>query len=591
MAKSKYKEPIRKLTPANHRAILNFLNDAVRAEDLVYGRQSTAHVHPAETHPEHIAVKKKQILELRVADAIMKCRVERFPLGFTNIRDLLEAEVINERVIGVLISCLGSSTMGEWDDFPLPIPLRGKMTYTGVLHAALLKNGKVLFITADETTLLWNPEDTTAATFEDPVNQPRSMPGGYPLLCGHHVHLSDSDGSLLAVGGGGYGPDPLAKAGYIFVPDTKTWTRTANDMEEHKWYPTAVSLGGNRVLVTCGNTAGHMEIFDENSKTFQPVSGDDYRFPNLYPGLHLLPNNSIFYSRTGWGTATAGAGGVALAVGQSLGGRRPAYFTFDSPNSLSGTWQEIQTAAESRVKGMSVLLLSPTPPFVRILVMGGSDVNTNDHYEILDASVLSPGSSFDPPVPFPDGEHRSLCSGVLLPDGKLFVCGGIQSPNSRCTLFDPVSNTWSDMATLASVRDYHSVAILLPSAKVMVAGWNNTTIEIYSPPYLFDGPQPTISSAPNTVHHGSTFTIESPDADTIVKVVFVRPMAVTHQTDSEQKVIELLPFVHDHVNPTRITLTAPDGGHPHPIAQRGHYMMFAINNLGVPSVAKWVYLH
>jgi hypothetical protein len=57
-------------------------------------------------------------------------------------------------------------------------------------------------------------------------------------------------------------------------------------------------------------------------------------------------------------------------------------------------------------------------------------------------------------------------------------------------------------------------------------------------------------------------------------------------------VIELLPFAHDAMNPNRINLRAPNGGgHPHPMAPRGNYMMFAINNLGVPSVASWIYLH
>lgn len=75
-----------------------------------------------------------------------------------------------------------------------------------------------------------------------------------------------------------------------------------------------------------------------------------------------------------------------------------------------------------------------------------------------------------------------------------------------------------------------------------------------------------------------------------MKFVMVRPMAVTHQTDTEQKVLEL-PAVHDHVTPTRFTLTAPHGGHPHSLAQQGYYMLFAINSNGVPSVARWIYLH
>jgi hypothetical protein len=39
-----------------------------------------------------------------------------------------------------------------------------------------------------------------------------------------------------------------------------------------------------------------------------------------------------------------------------------------------------------------------------------------------------------------------------------------------------------------------------------------------------------------------------------------------------------------------LTVTAPDGSAPHSLAQQGYYMMFALNNHGVPSVATWIYL-
>ncbi len=84
--------------------------------------------------------------------------------------------------------------------------------------------------------------------------------------------------------------------------------------------------------------------------------------------------------------------------------------------------------------------------------------------------------------------------------------------------------------------------------------------------------------------------ISSPEAETITKVVLVRPMAVTHQTDSEQKVIEMANR-HDHANPSQILVTAPNGLHPHSQAQKGYYMIFAVNAQGVPSEAKWIYLH
>jgi hypothetical protein len=586
------------IRPSVHRLMLQFLNEAVRAEDLMYGMPTRTHVHPSEVHPEHHdRHKPHEIIKSEVAKKIIEFREWKYPLGFRHWRELLEIRDFHLGYLDDLISQFSNAVIGQWNDFPVDIPRRGDGTMDGVVHAILLKTGKVLFITADQTTLLWNPEDTSPATFENPSNQPHTMPGGYSQICGHHTQLSDSKGSVLSVGGGGYGPNPIAKAGYIFDPETQTWHRTANDMVQNKWYPTAVSLAETgKVLIASGKSNdGDMELFDEYSETFQPITGDDMIFPNLYPGLHILPQGRIFYSRTGFGTAGAGPGGTAIddptVSPNFLEGKRPAYFTFNAAYT-GGTWQKITQSPVNRVKGMSVMLLRSTAPYVRILVLGGVDNLTNDTYEIFDASILTPASAFGPPEPVPDGQHRTLCSGVLLPDGNLFVCGGIASVNSPCTQFNNETNTWSAMASLPSIRDYHSTAILLPSGKVMMAGWMNAKIEVYSPPYLFKGPRPEITSAPSLVHHNAEFIIESPQAASLVKVVFVRPMAVTHQTDSEQRVIEVLPFIHDHVNPTQIKLRAPDGGgHPHPMAPRGHYMMFAIDVNGVPSVAKWIYLH
>lgn len=582
-----------KLELAAHRRILSFLNDAIVAEDLVY--EKVAPIHEGEFHeenPEELNPKRKKILDVEIAKEIIECRDQEYPLGFRNLKEVLSIAVFDRRHLDVLLHHFSSMFFGSWSVFPQNIPRRGPGGYDGVVHAALLHTGKVLFITADETTLLWDPEDTTPSTFENPLNQPHQIPdaaSGYSVLCGGHSFLSD--GRLLVAGGGGYGPHAKAKWGYKFEPTSKTWTRTSGSMVHNRWYPTVLTIGDQRVgnghelLVTCGHGGGDMEIYDEASDSFTEVTlGDDKPFPSLYPGLHLLPNHSIFYTRTGW--ASAGAGG-----GKFSGDDQSGYFVFTGSN--TGLWNSIAPVSPSmpdRTKGMSVMLLSNTAPYVRILVVGGSDSSTNNTYEIIDATSLSPALNWGPSMAFPDGEHRSLCSAVLLPDGNVFVCGGIQRTNSPCTLFNPQTNSWSAMAALPSIRDYHSVALLLPSGKVMMAGWNNTAIEIYSPPYLFNGARPVISSAPTLVHHGQSFVIESPDASSIVKVVLVRPMAVTHQTDTEQKVLEM-PYIHDHANPVRLTLTAPHGGHPHSLAQQGYYMMFAINNSGVPSVAKWIYLH
>ena len=581
------------LDAPRHRRILSFINGAVRPEDLMFekvfvGGEGDLHEDGDGQGPR---APREKLLDPEIARRVVELRDREFPLGFRHIREAQNAGVLDRGALEFLFHFFSRAFYGEWNAFPQPIPRRGPGSYDGIVHAALLHTGQVLFITADETTLLWDPEDVSPSTFEDPVNQPHLMPAGYSQLCGHHVFLSD--GKLLSVGGGGYGHNALAKWGYRFDPVAKSWARTAGPMSDSRWYPTAVALGDEpgRVLVACGHGHGQMDIYDETTDAFTPLAaGDTKTFPELYPGMHLLPNHTIFYSRTGWASAGAGSGPFS-----SPSDDQSAYFTLTGAN--TGVWNDIApfgAGQPDRSKGMSVLLLSKNSPYVRVLVLGGADPSTNHTYELIDVTSLSPATDWGPSLAFPDGEHRSLASGVLLPDGNVFVCGGIQNTNSPCTMFRPATDTWSPMAALPSVRDYHSAAMLLPSGKVMMAGWNNTTIEIYSPPYLFRGPRPVISSAPPLVHHGQEFIVETPppDGKSIVKVVLVRPMAVTHQTDSEQKVIELdWSPNHDHAHPKKLRLRAPHGGHPHSLAQRSYYMMFAINDRGVPSEAKWIYLH
>lgn len=575
-----------------HRRILQAINNAIRPEDLLAPEPAIPHVEipgfalgvPAEDDhgPEPVdreaeeKRKRERSAKLKFAAEILNFRDGHFPLGLRHISELAVADLLDIRRFTDLFVHLSHLNMGQWADFPIDIPRRGNGTRDGVIHAAMCHNGKVLFITADETTLLWNPNNTAPSTFEDPTNQPHLMQNGYSQLCGHHVFLSS--GKLLSVGGGGYGYNSQANAGYVFTPATKTWARTSNNMSEAKWYPTAVALGDERVLVTCGDRGGDMDIYNEATDTFATATGDERGFPNLYPGMHLLPSHSIFYTRTGWGNA--GTGGSPSNDPQS------AYFSFSGPN--SGAWTNIQNASANRTKGMSVLLLSSSPPYVRIMAIGGVGGDRNT-YEIADVTSLSGATSWGPATPFPDGIDRSLASAVLLPNGNIFVAGGTTSPNSPCSMYNPTTGAWSALAALPSVRHYHSVALLLPSGQVMMAGWENAKIEIFSPPYMFAA-RPTISSAPSLVHHGRTFAISSPQAETITKVVLVRPMAVTHQTDTEQKVIEMANR-HDHANPSQIQVTAPNGLHPHSMAQKGYYMMFAVNAEGVPSEGKWIYLH
>jgi hypothetical protein len=535
---------------AIHRRILNFLNEAIQPADLIYEKLPPPNPEMDHDHEEGdiheitrqgLKQDRRRILDPEIATEIIAYRDREYPLGFRNVAELRKLKRLDTSALDLLLYNFSNVFYGSWSTFPQNIPRRGPGGYDGVVHAALLHTGKVLFITADETTLLWNPDDTSPGTFEDPVNQPHLTPdaaAGYSVLCGGHSFLSD--GRLLVVGGGGYGPHAKAIWGYKFDPTSRTWTRTTGSMVHHRWYPTVLTLGDQRlgdsheVLVVCGHGTGDMEIYDEATDSFREVTyGDTKSFPSLYPGLHLLPDHNIFYSRTGWGNAGPGGGPIS-------GDDQSAAFALTGAS--TGAWTDIAPVTPSmpdRTKGMSVMLLSSTAPRVRIMVLGGSDPSNNNSYEIIDASALSTTTTWGTSTSFPDGEHRSLASAVLLPDGTVFVCGGISTNNSPCALFNPRTNSWSAMAALPSVRDYHSVALLLPSGQVAMAGWDNTTIEIFNPPYLYHGARPVITSAPSSVQRGQTFEIASPDSATIDRVILARPMAVTHQTDTEQRILEM----------------------------------------------------
>lgn len=573
-------ELVRNLAPAHHRRILEFVNDAGSPFDLMTSPVRPMSAEQMADMSSGAAGMQQQVklMDAKSAQAVFNLREREYPAGFTNIRQIIALANIN--ILG-LIQWLSDSMFGSWQTLPYIIPRQGGGSVS-IVHAALLHTGKVLFLD-DGPTPIWDPTDEVNPQFEFPITNP-----DYSLTCSGHSFLST--GNLLVVGGGGFGPRAGANKGFKFDPVAKTWTKTAGDMSKVRWYPTAVTTGDGRMLVVGGwNENGTLqndiEIYDESSDSFVTMSGATLGFPNLYPGLHLLPNNTLVYSRTGWGHA---AGAPPASLDSS------SYLQFAGPT--VGTWSPIAPSTINRCKGMSVMIYRNTCPHTRILVVGGCDSlggGINSAAEMLDASFLSPVSAWTLTAPLPDSNPRRQCSAVLLPDNTVFVAGGVTTPNSPCMLFDPVANTWSPMADLPSVRMYHSVMILLPSGKVMMSGWANDassgTIELYSPPYLFNGARPTISSAPSVVNFGQQFTIGTPDAKSITKVTMVRPMAVTHQTESNQRVIELF-FLHDHIHPDNLIATAPDGGSPHAFAPAGYYLLFILNGAGVPSVAEWVYL-
>lgn len=512
----------------------------------------------------------------KIAEAILKQRDRFSPFGFTHLEQLNGVRILEKRILERWIDWFGPRFWGRWD-MPYATQLPDGNPYH-VAHAAMLRTGKVLFIPEEtlKTTLLWDPSDLVNPQFEFMINQPDEY-----LFCTGHSFLSD--GKLLVAGGGGGGPSGVNRA-YKFDPEMKTWTKTAGDMTHARWYPTLVTLGDKRKVLVVGGfpEVGTAEVYDECTDSFSLLTGpaSTRAFPQLYPGLHLLPGGEIFYSRTGFGAAGAGPGGNGDPLNTS------AYLQYNAPT--TGVWTEIADVMEypDRVRGMSVLLLDCDGHHARVMVIGGSSAPGSQTSQIINLATLMP--TWEMPIDIPGRVPRTNVNAVLLPDGTVFACGG-NDPNVPSALFNPATDVWSPMARLNYRKQYHSVALLLPSGKVMATGGSNygggsNMIEIFSPPYLFKGPRPQISLSPPTIDPTGMFHIESPQAADISKVVLVRPMAVTHQTDTEQRVVEVTFTRSGNV----LTAKAPHGHHRHH-TPRGYYMLFILTSQGVPSEGKFIF--
>jgi hypothetical protein len=115
-------------------------------------------------------------------------------------------------------------------------------------------------------------------------------------------------------------------------------------------------------------------------------------------------------------------------------------------------------------------------------------------------------------------------------------------------------------------------------------------VSIFSPPYLFTAngdpaPRPLIASAPSLINYGQTVPVYTPIASGIASACIIRPSAVTHGFDENQRYVPLS-YVVDTGGRRLLVDTPADSN----LAPPGDYLLFIVNGNGVPSVAKWVSL-
>lgn len=446
------------------------------------------------------------------------------------------------------------------------------------VHAAMLHTGKVLLWSGTAevglplASRLWDPATGTMT----------GQNYGEDLFCSGHAFLPDG---RLCVAGGAATPGVGIPSTHLFDPTTEQWTKVA-DMAQSRWYPTLLTLSDGRILAVSGRGGPTPEVFD--GAAWQQVAGATRDFPELYPSLHMLPSGEVFYSRCGWNSSDL----TQPATG---------YLRFTGPT--AGTWSPLGAQAfPDRQEGVAVIHIddSVTPPAARLYVFGGgySGQANAQTGERIDLTALAPTPAWQRTADL--STRRVNVNATLLPDGTILVVGGHRAagrfgandPVFEAEIYDPQADSWTVQPPMQFPRGYHSVSVLVPDGRVLTAGGpggpggfdNQLNMEVFSPPYLFAGPRPTVTAAPSTVGHGDSITLTTPDEAEIASVSLLRPAAITHHTDAGARYIRLAITGRGG---GQLVTQAPTSAN---VAPPGWYLLFVVSNRGVPSVGRFIQL-
>ena len=473
---------------------------------------------------------------------------------------------LNSNIATVTIAVTAGTNLGVWSP-PINWPLVS-------INSILMHTGKVLvYEDSGVSAQVWDPG--TGNFVPEPNNYT-------DLFCSGHSALAD--GRILVLGG--HGTDSATDLGSadvnIFDPISLQWT-PASRMAYRRWYGTSTTLPDGRILATSGNDVSATsyvtipEIYDPSTNVWTPLASAGLQLP-LYPHLFVLPSGNLAYTGNTEGDSYPGP----------LSGSRDTR----TLNLTSGAWT---TVVQSTIDGDSVMYtpgkIMKTGSSNDGCFNGGASVSSTF---VIDFNQPTPVWQRTAPMAFPRTNHNL----TILPDGSVLATGGGMMQNGcvgsepvfGAELWSPTTQTWTTMSAMATPRLYHSTALLLPDGRVLVSGGgrdqnatNQLSAEIYSPPYLFKGSRPSITSAPSSATYGSSFYVATPDGAAIGAVALMRPGAATHSFNEDQRFINL----SFQQTTGGITIKAPVNGN---LAPPGYYMIYLVNQDGVPSVAAFIQL-
>jgi galactose oxidase len=474
-----------------------------------------------------------------------------------------------------------AGTVGQWSkEIPLPlVPVAAANLYTGKV---------LLWASYDSFSTANLPEGTSTVLFDPLTNQ------SYYTLVENTQHdffcpgtAMLPDGQLLVNGG------TSSKKTSLYNPGTDTWTKGAQ-MNIPRGYNASTTLDNGNVFTIGGSwsVTGPSIAEKKNGEVWSPATGW-----TALPGLPVDPiigaDPGGVYRGDNHAWLFALEKGLVFHAGPSS---QMNWFKTTGPNGSYLSAGKRATDPYS-MNGNAVMF-----DIGKILKVGGAPAYrdadaTRDAYTIdlsNGVSVVKTGLMNYP---------RAYQNSVILPDGRVFVAGGESHALNLsdalailpAEIWNPKTGIFTTVASMSVPRNYHSFAILLPDARVLAGGGglcepcgeNHSDVQIYSPDYLFKpngfpASRPKIISVAPNLGYNKSVAVQTNVP--VVSFALLRLSAVTHTTNNDQRRI---PVTTQSVGPLRYTIKTPlNAG----VATPGYYMLFAIDSLGVPSVAATVRL-
>jgi Domain of unknown function (DUF1929) len=465
----------------------------------------------------------------------------------------------------------GAGAWSELADWPLI-----------AIHAMVLPDGKVL-------TYGTNGDGQQTGRFiYDIWDWHSGLGGGHltlpnstqtDLFCNAQIILPQS-GDVFMAGGDTWDGDSTTGRGnndtLVLDPDTRTMT-PGPDMSRPRWYATLTTLPNGEVYIQGGRGGedrAEVRAADGSIRLLTGMTTSELSY--WYPRNWVAPDGRVF--------------------GYTY---RKMYYV--DPSGI-GALTRVGATPDTGPEGVTSSEVMFAPGKI-LRVVGGafaavSDRPGRDAAIVIDINGARPRITATAPMPLPLHWHTA----TVVPDGRVVVTGGsaladqLVGVNDRAFIWDPATGAWTEGARTESgkARLYHSTALLLPDATILVAGGGaggngpqtNTNAELYRPPYLFDengrsAPRPRITGGATSLRYNVVHNIKVDNGAAIARVTLIKTGSVTHGFDMEQRFLELTFRAEGNVLKVRAPANAR-------LAPPGRYMLFVLNAQGVPSLARLV---